>query len=340
MLLRLVAASVGLAACGSRSALDSDGSGGAPSTSTSSSSSGGSPTTGIAECGSASEVIVDEPSSVNALLVDDTYVYWSTSGEPVIRRAAKDGTSPEDFVVLVSASRLAQDAAHLYWTDSTGGRIQRVGKQGGPVSDLVPGAELFAPLEIAVNGSHVYFATFVDPGLVGRVPIEGGEVEILADEQAYPARIALNTSHVYWTNESSFEKSEGELSRQALSGGQVEVLAPGGVAMGLALDATFAYWTTVDLGEIRKLPLAGGSPLLVAADQAAPVDLAVDASYLYWSSHGSRTVSKVGVAGGAPILVSKEIDSPSRLALDEKCIYFITDSAEGSGQIHRIAKGP
>ena len=71
----------------------------------------------------------------------------------------------------------------------------------------------------------------------------------------------------------------------------IVVAESAGGAYGIALDATHVYWTTVThpvaddgpaAGEVRRVPIAGGTPETIADRQWAPTALALDDDAIYW----------------------------------------------------------
>jgi hypothetical protein len=63
-----------------------------------------------------------------------------------------------------------------------------------------------------------------------------------------------------------------------------------------AVDATSIYWTAEGDGTVMKLPLAGGTPTVLASVPGSPgagKGIAVDATSVYWTDWTSGKVMKV-----------------------------------------------
>ena len=77
----------------------------------------------------------------------------------------------------------------------------------------------------------------------------GGLVEAIASAQRGAHAIALDTSHVYWTNDVG-----NQVMRALKAGRSSELLAADqNNAFGLALDATHLYWTAIDNQVVNRL---------------------------------------------------------------------------------------
>jgi sugar lactone lactonase YvrE len=169
----------------------------------------------------------------------------SYSGGSVITLAA----DPQD-----SASCVALAGSDVVWLSHNGTpRISRVGADAASLLVVTEGSA-GGPINcVAADAEHVYFTragtwsddfepTYHHDGAVHRVPLEGGEPELLASEQEQPHGIALRGGHVYWLNH------DGALRRVATSGGEVEELVPPGTAANaprtqtVVTDADGVYW--------------------------------------------------------------------------------------------------
>jgi hypothetical protein len=117
------------------------------------------------------------------------------------------------------------------------------------------------PLDLALDADAVYFTDATD-GTISRVARGGGAVTVLARNQAKPARIAVDATHVYWSN----VLGASVMRARKDGSGQPELLASAVAPTDLVAIADSVYW--VDNGatthELRKVPRAGGTPILLA----------------------------------------------------------------------------
>jgi hypothetical protein len=70
----------------------------------------------------------------------------------------------------------------------------------------------------------------------------------------------------------------------------------------IALDATHVYWADCTTGELKKVPIAGGTPTTLVNGEGYLFGPLVDAKYAYWirTAVGSYEVRKVPLDGGTP----------------------------------------
>jgi hypothetical protein len=91
--------------------------------------------------------------------------------------------------------------------------------------------------------------------------------------------------------------------------------------LGIAVDATSIYWTTVS-GHVMTMPLAGGSPTTLVSGQGYPLGIAVDATSIYWTNYTGGTVMTMPLAGGSPTTLVSGESGPWGIAVDATTIYW------------------
>ena len=122
-----------------------------------------------------------------------------------------------------------------------------------------------------------------------------------------PIGLVIDATNVYWT-----DLAAGTVNQTPIAGGPTVVLAgPGAVVVGhpenaavqqgpagIAVDATFVYWTEIDTGFIHRTPIGGG-PILQYGQGVQPYGIEGDATNLYWANLASAP-GVSGAGGGTP----------------------------------------
>jgi hypothetical protein len=267
------------------------------------------------------------------LTVDDTHLYWATSGPTgQIWQVPLDG--------LGSATQLAgaqpmpgsivYDGASqsLYWTTSANnGDVLRMALPGGRPQAIASGTK---PNWLAVAGPNVFFTEATGSGEVSMAPIDGtGPTTTLLSGVVWPWSIAVDGTSVYvGTN-----ASNGSIFFMPRQGGSSMQLAPAKFNYAIAFDATYLYFTE-DTG-IGRVPKAGGTATVLAATNF-PYALALDATHVYWTVYEDGLVLRMPKAGGTVTTLATGQMNVWGIAVDDAAVYWANNFA--GGQLAKVAK--
>jgi hypothetical protein len=132
----------------------------------------------------------------------------------------------------------------------------------------------------------------------------GGAPVLVAPAQSAPTAVGVDATSVYWTNatgsSSSSSSSSGGPSGNALlkaplAGGSqtqlAQIMAVGGGSTSLAVDGIAVYWMAGD-GNVTKVPVGGGAPVVLGTGTGGTGRVAVDATSVYWTVGVWGTVMK------------------------------------------------
>jgi hypothetical protein len=265
--------------------------------------------------------LADDP---EAIAVDGGYVYWTEfnagrvmkvpvgGGEPIVvaadqdqpyRVAAREGqvvwganhrlmmqAAPSLAPVVLATestyfSDILLDGESIYWgvggSDGELGQIRRTTRRGGAVETLVHDHD---PLDIAIAGGELYWASVVE---VGKVPLGGGEARILFPDEEGPEALTVRDDQVYWSN-------RGGLMRGDKAGGLASSFASERVTLSIESDGESLYWSDFATGSLMKLALGGGgAPIVLVPGPTGSLFVAVDDQWVYWVDREARAVRKV-----------------------------------------------
>jgi len=151
----------------------------------------------------------------------------------------------------------------------------------------------------------------------------GPEIVQLAGHLTAPCGIAVDMTHVYWS-----DKGAHTIMKVPKGGGEPVTLATGvgDVQSPLAVDATSVYFADYDSGTVMKVALGGGTvETLVAGSPGSNASgVAVDASYVYFcaSQISNGYIGKVPKGGGAVATLASGQREPGSVAVDATDVYW------------------
>jgi hypothetical protein len=231
------------------------------------------------------------------IAVDSSNIYWidlgTANGTSGIINKIPFSLQNWNITTLANGQSvpigIAVDGSYVYWAEYHAGTIKRVPINGGTIETLASG--LSDPSSVAVDANYVYWTE--DTGSVKKVNKSDKSVTVLASGLCSPYYIRIDSSNVYWSD-GAYGPSCG-VRQISKNGGTITPLAlnlAGGIT-GIATDGTYVYYI-VDVGtgtsdSIMKIPVGGGSPVLVVGNLDHPVDVVVDGTYVYWIEQGNTT---------------------------------------------------
>ncbi len=207
--------------------------------------------------------------------------------------------TPQRLALLESEATIKASATHIYFND--GRTIRRVPKAGGAVETILSAPEEGSlAWEFTLDDQYVYVgvATGWSPptGHVARVPLAGGEPEIILGGGSSYSDIAVDATFAYLAH-------GDQVLRFPKEGGFFlvpEIIASGqNSAASIEVDGSNVYWTEMGSGN----PANGCNPYegkinvwskftkttrVLASGENCPVNLTLDGSTLYWGTFGQQ----------------------------------------------------
>jgi len=265
------------------------------------------------------------------IFLDGTHVYFTNKGlkgkQGSLARVDKKGGAVEvladglqaPYGVVVAKGR-AYFSASLPGFGGLGS-VSLVDKAHVDRAVRSPGL-IDEPWAIAVRGDEIYF-TDLHLRRVSSAPltasVETSKVTALANTDGRPTAIAVDDTHVYWT-----DSDPGVVNKLPRAGGAIQTLiARGDKTTGLAIDDAYVYFSEWGGGRIGRVQKSGGGIATLANDQKGVRAIAVDDTRLYWSHPPSGTIRSMPKGGGPTITHATDVKHAYSLAVDETSIYWV-----------------
>jgi hypothetical protein len=243
----------------------------------------------------ARSVVLSGLSDVQALVVDDLYVFATVAGSTTdgsVVRASKTGGGPKTIATnLYNARGVAVDATHLYFCEAGSlsnpdGVVHVTAKDG--TGDTKPYTGVQDPEDVAVAGANLVYSQYAANQVV-IAPVAGGTpVKVFTGENNALPVAAAGTTDFYWAN-FTFTK----VRHFALGAAGPDTLQPQPPqytsAAGIAVDATWVYYTALgdtSHAEVLAVKRDQSSTATLATNQAGPTAIAADAACVYWVDEG------------------------------------------------------
>jgi dipeptidyl aminopeptidase/acylaminoacyl peptidase len=164
----------------------------------------------VQKTGGGLDLVAGGQHDVVDLAVDAKYVHWIAypQGSGQLVRAPKAGGPAEYLTTMQEEPQsIAVDGDFVYISaskESVYVHVVKVPLAGEPAPIVLVSGVQGSPGEIAVDGSHVYYAVgpaLDGPSAVFRVPKQGGNPEALTKHEPWPFALAIDDAGVYFTND-------------------------------------------------------------------------------------------------------------------------------------------
>lgn len=197
---------------------------------------------------------VDSPTDV---AVNSTNIFWVNNSDNSVHQALIDGSGAQTTIPggLTSAWGVTANASHLFYTNVAAPFIGRKSLSTGTLDQALVSQTGQQPLDVVVDANYIYWVTGVNT--IGRANLDGTGVNASfitgLDE---PRSIAVNGTHIFWTNSGSNSIGRANLDGSGPNSAFIQGTAS---PRGLAINGTYIYWTNFNPNSIGRATLAGGS---------------------------------------------------------------------------------
>lgn len=244
----------------------------------------------------------------------------------------------------LSITGLALDSDYVYWVSGFSGDVKRAPKGGGTHAVLASGQSKAQDLVVTPEGLY-FLVRGGTGGAIMKVGLGGGAATSVVGGQYNPARLAVEGTKLYWTNQSSGAAGKAQVVALERTDSTWSVLlwgAAGDEAVGVAAAQGQVFWTDRGHQTVNRVSLTSPNAVLATVTNLAgtPVlgNVAVWGSNVFFTDEGGQGttggVYRLPVGGGAAELLVAAERGAVGLAVDDTGVYW-TDQAAG-----RVVKTP
>jgi hypothetical protein len=242
------------------------------------------------------------------------------------------------------------NGGELYLALASDRTVIAVAKKGGAPRVL---AHLEQPAQgMALAGGALWVTT---SRAVEKIPVAGGELEVLAGKLARPRAVASDGRWVFVVDVDPSRRGLTQASAVVrvpatggATGGEPVVLGHSdGEIPDLALDDGNVYWADRLAGSIVSVPKTGGAPRVLASERGLPGSIAVEGDALLWVEKRSESLWTMPKAGGAPRRLAQDFAGFANVVVDEKGVFWTNEAAvdgafrvltvDASGDVHPLS---
>ncbi|MBX3190948.1 MAG: hypothetical protein KF819_28390 [Labilithrix sp.] len=303
--------------------------------------------------------------------VDNTHVYYTFPSVPAIQRVQRDGKCtpaapcPQDFAggavgdpltSIRGPSAVVSDGSFVWWTNQASGNLGRraAALPPGAINNFGP-AQSTLPGYIVLGGGKIWWTSGfgnIDPAPhVRKADLDGSNVTTVASYATPVAtfagfgQIAADAANIYWASEKSGVFHAAFTDPPCVEGSTCKQYGSVSGPFGIAVDATYVYWTEPASGTVKRAPKAGGQSIPIATGQDNPRGIAVLDTFVYWANTGTGAVSGASirrapqvaaVCDGAGCELVAPVPEPDALIAADDGIYWTDNSVAGG--VYRLAK--
>lgn len=181
--------------------------------------------------------------------------------------------------------------------------------------------------------SQAQGALYIGTLSISRVNLDGSlfERDFIPLHDENPCAIAVDSSHLYWTD---FDKHT--ISRANLDGTSVESgfigLADGTHPCALAVDSEYLYWANFGTATIGRARLDGSAvEESFVSTVPYPCAVAVNETGIYWGTESEGEIWRTDIGGvnGPELIIDEAAQNPCGLALAGSHLFWVQSSPEG-----------
>lgn len=248
---------------------------------------------------------------IYGMVFDSSSIYWANYSDGVIKRATLAGASPS--VVYngpTYMNALSIGGSNLYYHSYPNSSLSRVTTAGSGNTTFANTASTNGE-NLTTDSSSLYWTDY-SAGTVNKVPLSASPPAspiILATGETTPAAPFVTSSAIYWLQlgGSGALRYAALASPSAASLNTTPLASPGS----FVVDANYAWVLASGTapnypdGRIYRIPVGGGTPVIVAQGLNQPSSIAMDAGHLYWCNNSTTQSGGTRNSDGTIMMIVK-----------------------------------
>lgn len=284
--------------------------------------------------------LVRDQMSMQTLLADEAFLYWSRVSPPGVFRVRSIGGAVERLGGAQPLADLAVSDHAVYWREAgaDGPSLWADPKRGVYEPEAIPLAES-EPAIAAFLGPEVIYAE-AKTGAIMIAPVAGGAAprQVVPGTGVVPSHLLGDETHVYWAEPPptsrifAVARAGGAAAELGTASAGVRRLKIGGEGLWLVDGAGALH-----LWERRACDSAActtlGARRTIVGNRSPVADVVSDAGTVYWSEPEAGLVVAKPLGGGPVVTIAQGLERPTCLGIDGAAVYW-----EAAGTVSRWAK--
>lgn len=198
--------------------------------------------------------------------------------------------------------------------------------------------------ELALANGSVFWSAFGagDAGSIMRAPAAGGPSRSVAAGQDHPLDLVAIDGDVFWINNGSpccGTDGKGAVMKSGQEGGPAVVLAEASSPLGIAVDSTYAYWSSGHSIERVLKSGAGGKTTFASGASWKPESVSTRGGAVYWSDAIGELWRASALDMAATRLVATQ-GRPGAIAVTDDALYWVDRTSPGAIRRMPLEGGP
>lgn len=254
-------------------------------------------------------------SAPNAIALGANDVYIATAGN--IRRVPFSAGAPVDLPETGGALSIAVSEPKVFYVTQSSYNYKTT--EAVPSGSDVPSAR---GRDLVFGGGRLFFSLASNGGVQSRDSILNDVGRTHSTGTTDPYGLALDDANVYWV-----DRAAKAIMKAAHTATGVPIVMDQDGLSSIAVDSVSMYWTTAT--EIRRANKEGKELKVLTTGLQEPRSLVANKTFLYWIDAKSGDVKRMPITGGTPLVIARNKPLPDEtsarlIAVNDTHVYWVS----------------